>query len=130
MQSLEATHRAVKRSQEAFDDITQRFERRVNEITEMQRLTEERFRQEWVTFKADDQKRWTNYTLTQEEQQRENTRQFEKMIERLVTLEDSTQEVRDMLQEVVQETHARLQVLRAAFNETAEEFERSFGHNR
>jgi predicted negative regulator of RcsB-dependent stress response len=96
----------------------------------MQRLTEERFRQEWVTFKADDQKRWTNYTLTQEEQQRENTRQFEKMIERLVTLEDSTQEVRDMLQEVLQETHARLQVLRAAFNETAEEFERSFGHNR
>jgi chromosome segregation ATPase len=130
MQSLEATHRAVKRSQEAFDDITQRFERRVNEITEMQRLTEERFRQEWVTFKADDQKRWTNYTLTQEEQQRENNRQFEKMIERLVTLEDSTQEVRDMLQEVLQETHARLQVLRAAFNETAEEFERSFRHNR
>ena len=32
-------------------------------------LTEERFRQEWVNFKADDQKRWTNYTLAQEEQQ-------------------------------------------------------------
>jgi chromosome segregation ATPase len=130
MQSLETTHRAVKRSQEAFDEITQRFERRVNEITEMQRLTEERFRQEWVTFKADDQKRWTNYTLTQEEQQRENTRQFEKQIERLVGLEDSTQEVRDLLQEIIHDTQTRLQAMRAAFNDTVEEFERSFGHTR
>src|SRR5271157_3054160 len=46
LQTLEATNRAVKRSQEAFDDITQKFERRVNEITEMQRLVEERFEQE------------------------------------------------------------------------------------
>jgi chromosome segregation ATPase len=130
MQSLEATHRAVKRSQEAFDDITQRFERRVNEITEMQRLTEERFRQEWVTFKADDQKRWTNYTLAQEEQQRENARLFEKMTERLVGLEDASQELRDLLQEIVRETQTRLQVLKAAFSETAEEFERSLGHSR
>jgi DNA repair exonuclease SbcCD ATPase subunit len=130
MQSLEATHRAVKRSQEAFDEITQRFERRVNEITEMQRLTEERFRQEWVTFKADDQKRWTNYTLTQEEQQRESTRQFEKLVERLVNLEDSTQEVSDLLQEIINDTQTRLQALRIAFNDTVEEFERSFGHTR
>jgi hypothetical protein len=130
MQSLEATHRAVKRSQEAFEEITQRFERRVNEITEMQRLTEERFRQEWVTFKADDQKRWTNYTLTQEEQQRENSRLFEKQNERLVSLEDSVQELRDQLQEILQDTQTRLQVIRAAVNETVEEFERSFGHNR
>jgi chromosome segregation ATPase len=130
MQSLETTHRAVKRSQEAFDEITQRFERRVNEITEMQRLTEERFRQEWVTFKADDQKRWTNYTLTQEEQQRENTRQFEKVIERLVSLEDATQEVRDLLQEIIHDTQTRLQAMRSAFNDTVEEFERSFGHTR
>ena len=43
--------------------MKQRFDRRLNEITEMQRLVEERFRQEWVSFKADDQKRWTNYTL-------------------------------------------------------------------
>jgi len=130
MQSLEATHRAVKRSQEAFDDITQRFERRVNEITEMQRLTEERFRQEWVTFKADDQKRWTNYTLTQEEQQRENARLFEKLTERLVSLEDLSQELRDLFQEIIQDTKARLQVIQSAFNETVEAFERSFGHNR
>ncbi len=63
IQSLEATIRAVKRSQELLDEVTQRFERRINEITEMQRLGEDRFRNEWVAFKADDQKRWANYSL-------------------------------------------------------------------
>src|SRR3990172_2523502 len=55
--SMDETHRAVKRVKESTDELIQRVERRVNEITEVQRLAEERFRQEWVTFKADDQKR-------------------------------------------------------------------------
>jgi DNA repair exonuclease SbcCD ATPase subunit len=130
MQSLDATHRAVKRSQESFEEITQRFERRVNEITEMQRLVEERFRQEWVTFKSDDQKRWTNYTLAQEEQQREITRQFEKYAGRIVELEDITQEMRDLLQQVVEENQKRLQTMLAVYHESVEEFERTFGRNR
>jgi hypothetical protein len=56
-----------------LDDINIRFDRRINELTEMHRLTEERFRQEWISFKTDDQKRWTNYLLTQEEQQQEGS---------------------------------------------------------
>ena len=40
-------------------DLNQKLERRINEITEIQRLADDRIRQEWVTFKADDQKRWT-----------------------------------------------------------------------
>ena len=67
VQVLDATNRSVKRSQDSLEEVTQRFDRRINEITEMQRLNEDRFRQEWVTYKADDQKRWTNYTLLQEE---------------------------------------------------------------
>jgi chromosome segregation ATPase len=59
---LDETHRSIKRLKEITEELLQRVDRRVNEITEVQRLTEERFRQDWVTFKADDQKRWTNYT--------------------------------------------------------------------
>jgi oligopeptide/dipeptide ABC transporter ATP-binding protein len=59
----------------------------IGEITEIQRLSEELFRQEWVTFKADDQKRWTNYTLAQEEQLRETSRQFDKYNERMVAID-------------------------------------------
>ncbi|MFZ3078287.1 MAG: hypothetical protein WA109_01255 [Bellilinea sp.] len=130
MQSLDATHRAVKRSQEAFDEISARFERRINEITEMQRLVEERFRQEWVSFKADDQKRWTNYTLAQEEQSREMSRQFSKAEERLVLLEDQMQEIQDVIHQMVEETQKRLNALLGMTRDWAEQHNQTLPRNR
>ena len=129
LQALDATQRAVKRSQEAFDEITTRFERRVNEITEMQRLVEDRIRQEWVAYKADDQKRWTNYTLAAEEQQRELARNFDKYDERLVPLEDAVMETRDRLQQLVEETQQRLQSLVSVAHQWMEDYERIFGRS-
>jgi len=129
LQSLDATQRAVKRAQEAFEEITQRFERRMNEITEMQRLVEERFRQEWVAFKADDQKRWTNYSLAHDEQQREVGRSFEKVTERLAAVEDSAHEVQDQLHVLVEETQKRLQSLLAQVHNWVEEFDRTVGQS-
>lgn len=130
LQSLDATHRAIKRAQEGFDEISQRFERRINEITEMQRLTEDRFRQEWVSFKADDQKRWTNYTLSQEETQRELNREFGKLNERLVLLEDLTQEMNDLQHQISDETQKRLQSLLSTTRDWVEQYEKTFGQNR
>jgi hypothetical protein len=108
MQALDATNRALKRSQQSFEEITQRFDRRVNEITEMQRLAEERFRQEWNTFKTDDQKRWMNYSLAQEEQQRESYRQIDKQNERLLFLEELTQETADFNHQLSEDIQKRL----------------------
>ena len=125
-----STHRSIKRAQEGFEEISQRFERRINEITEMQRLTEDRFRQEWVSFKADDQKRWTNYTLSQEETQREVNRQFEKINDRLVTLEDSAQEIRDLQRQIVEETQKRLQALLSTAHDWMEQYDKNFGQTR
>ncbi len=126
LQALDATQRAVKRSQESFDEITQRFERRLNEITEMQRLVEDRFRQEWVSYKADDQKRWTNYSLSIEEQQREFNRSFEKYNDRLVLIEDMALELRDSLHQLIEEEQKRLQSVVAAAHEWMDEFEKTF----
>jgi chromosome segregation ATPase len=126
LQTLDATQRAVKRSQEAFDEITQRFERRLNEITEMQRLVEDRFRQEWVSYKADDQKRWTNYSLTVEEQQREFNRSFEKYNDRLVLIEDMALELRDLMHQLIEEEQKRLQSAVAAAHQSMDEFEKAF----
>lgn len=120
-QSIDATHRAVKRAQEGFEEITTRFERRINEITEMQRLVEDRFRQEWVSFRADDQKRWANYTLAQEEQQRETLRQISRIEERIVALEDMTQEIQDLAHIVNEESLKRLQNLSVMLRDWAEE---------
>ena len=97
LQELDAAQRAVKRAREAYEEITQKFERRINEVSEMQRLSEDRFRQEWVTFKSDDQKRWTSYTLSQEEQQRDAHTGVEKLVERVTALEDLTQTHQDIL---------------------------------
>lgn len=130
LQALDATHRSVKRAQESFEEITQRFERRINEVTEMQRLTEDRFRQEWVTFSADDQKRWTNYSLVQEEQQREIGKQFDRLQERMVYLEDLTQELQDLMQQSNGETQKRLQSLLALTHEWMDAYEKSFGRAR
>ncbi|PKO13593.1 MAG: hypothetical protein CVU39_18260 [Chloroflexi bacterium HGW-Chloroflexi-10] len=126
LQALDATQRAVRHAQESFDEITQRFERRINEITEMQRLVEDRFRQEWVSFKADDQKRWSNYMLSQDEQLRETTRQYEKFNDRLVTLEDNSQDLQDLMQQMIQTTQKRLQVLLRTAREMQDEFSESF----
>jgi len=127
LQAIEGTNRSIKRSQEAFDEITQRFDRRINEITEMQRLTEDRFRQEWVAFKADDQKRWTNYSLVQEEQGREQMRQFDRYNERIVILEDLTQEMQDLVHQMREEVQKRLQSMLALAHDWVEQYDRVFG---
>ncbi len=125
LQTLDATHRDVKRSLQTLEELTVKVDRRMNEMTEIQRLAEERFRQEWVTFKADDQKRWTNYTLTQEEQRTEATRQYDRIAERVTHLEDSIQEMTDMLQQINDQTGKRLQSLLAVVHEWVSSYERS-----
>lgn len=130
LQALDATHRAVKRSQQTVDDLSQKLERRFNEVTEVQRLAEERFRQEWATFKADDQKRWTNYTLTMDEQRNEAQRQHEKLAEKVTRIEDEIQEIQDLIQQVNEHTEKRLQSLLAAVHEWVSSYERTIGRAR
>lgn len=89
VQSLDATKRSIKRSQDILDEASARFDRRTNELTEMQRLTEEKFHQEWANFKSEDQKRWMNYSLGQDEIQSEYKRSVEMIMERLNKLEDT-----------------------------------------
>jgi chromosome segregation ATPase len=127
--SLDTTHREVKRIQANLEDLTQRVERRITEITEIQRLSEDRFRQEWVTFKADDQKRWTNYTLTQEEQRNEATRQFSKLAEQTTHIEDELQEVKDLLQQANELVEKRLQSILAIAHEWVTTYEHTMGHS-
>ncbi len=130
LQTLEATHRAVKRSQQTVEELTQKVDRRINELTEIQRLAEERFRQEWVTFRADDQKRWTNYTLTLEEQRNETTRQYEKLIEKTNQLEETIQRIQDLLHTVNEQAEKRLQSLLALAHEWVTTYERTLGRPR
>jgi chromosome segregation ATPase len=127
LQSLETIKREVKNSQQEFEDVNLRLDRRINEITEIQRLFEERFHQDWVAFKADDQKRWTNYIMSQEEQLRDEVRQIAKLQERVVTLEDASLEVKDQIHAILEETENRIQSLVAFTGALSETFARAFG---
>lgn len=128
--NLDTTHREVKRTQTVLEDLTQRVERRINEITEIQRLSEDRFRQEWVTFKGDDQKRWTNYTLSQEEQRNETARQYEKLSDQWTHLEDELQEINDLFLQTNELAEKRLQSLLAMAHEWVTNYERTMGRTR
>jgi chromosome segregation ATPase len=128
--NLDTTHREVKRIQSNLEELVQRVERRISEITEIQRLSENRFRQDWVTFKADDQKRWTNYTLTQEEQRNEALRQYDKLADQTTQIEDELQEVKDLVQQENELVEKRLQSMLALVHDWVNSFERSLGRNR
>lgn len=127
--ALDTTQREARRTQGIIEELAARVDRRINEITEIQRLAEDRFRQEWVTFKADDQKRWTNYTLSQEEQRGEYQRQFTKLQERATEVEDTLQRLHDILDQANEETGKRLQALLAAAHEWATAFEKTVGRS-
>ena len=127
---MDSTHNDVKRVKTSIEELQSRIERRINEITEVQRLADERFRQEWVTFKADDQKRWTNYTLTQDEQRNELSRNLEQIGDQLVDTKLSQQENQDRIQQMKEETENRLQTLLALTHDWVAAYERSVGSNR
>jgi chromosome segregation ATPase len=123
-QDWEVAQRTVKRVQETYEEIVQKFERRINEITEMQRLSEDRFRQEWVTLKADDQKRWTSFTLSQDETRKDSHTDMVKMEERLTALEDVTQSQQDVLQQTKDANQQMFQGMLAQIHELLSAYER------
>ncbi|GAB4505711.1 MAG: hypothetical protein Fur0043_27080 [Anaerolineales bacterium] len=129
-QALDETLRAAKRAQETYLELNQKLERRINEVTEMQRLTEERLRQEWITFKADDQKRWVGYTLSQEEAMRDLRKTIDKYEERMAAIDDATQTLQDQLHQTTDATEQQLQELMNVAHEWLTAYERIMGHMR
>jgi len=127
LQELDAAQRAIKHAREAYEEMTQKFERRINEISEMQRLSEDRFRQEWVTFKSDNQKNWAGYTLAQEETRRETNQSMEKLIERVTTLEDLTQTQQDILHQTKDAYEQYFHSLLAQIHELLTTYDRILG---
>jgi len=121
MEALEASRQAVSKAISNADEVTQRFERRINEISEFQRLNDERFRQEWTSFKSDDVKRWTNYMLSQEEQSRENAQQFKDLTAQLQELADLSSSLRDQLEILSRSTLRHVQSILMAYQNSIQE---------
>lgn len=80
-------YREMKRIIDDFNRIGDRLERRISEASEMQRLSEERFREEWNDWRDDDQKRWKQLTLSSDEVWRNHDREFEIFVKRIDDVE-------------------------------------------
>ena len=80
-------YRDMKKIIDDFERIGDRLERRINEVAEMQRLSEERFRQEWNDWRSDDQKRWKQFTLSNDEVWRLHDKEFERFVQRISDME-------------------------------------------
>jgi chromosome segregation ATPase len=83
------TNQAMRKHVSDFERLADRVERRLNEVAEMQRLSEERFRGEWEAHAESDQKRWRQFTLTNDEAWREHNKRSEERDKRLIALEEA-----------------------------------------
>jgi chromosome segregation ATPase len=82
-------YRNMKKIIDDFERIGDRLERRINEVAEMQRLSEERFRQEWNDWTSDDQKRWKQFTISNDEVWRSHDKEFERFVQHMTEFEGS-----------------------------------------
>jgi chromosome segregation ATPase len=128
--ALEEALRKSARAQDTYTELNAKLERRINEVTEMQRLAEDRIRQEWVTFKADDQKRWTGYTLSQDEGVKDVRRLVVKMEERIPPIEDLIESIQDQIHQTTSATEQQLQELMNVAHEWLSAYERIMGHGK
>lgn len=119
LNALDDAQRKAKLSQKGLDDATIRIERRINEIAEMQRLAEERARQDWGSYLSDEQKRWKTYTVSNEEALGENKRQIEALKTRLTALEDLSRQMNDTVTMLNEETQKKLQGFLELYHEWA-----------
>jgi len=99
-ESWSETYRTMKHIIDDFQRIGDRLERRINEVAEMQRLSEERFRQEWNDWRTDDQKRWKQFTLSNDEVWRNHDKEFDRFVSRLDDISGTLTPLKDSVERI------------------------------
>jgi chromosome segregation ATPase len=118
-------YRQMKKIIEDFERIGERLERRINEVAEMQRLSEERFRQEWNGWNADDQKRWKQFTLTNDEAWRTHDKDFEQFRARVSEMAQLFAPVQDSLERLWRLERAQIEMYRDRFPALLAEYDQA-----
>ncbi|MCK6577695.1 MAG: hypothetical protein L6Q98_06280 [Anaerolineae bacterium] len=116
-------YREMKKILEDFERISDRLERRINEVAEMQRLSEERFRQEWNDWRGDDQKRWKQFTLSNDEVWRLHDKEFERFVQRFAELEAMLPPIQESLNRVWGLERERAKLYRERYQALLMEFD-------
>jgi hypothetical protein len=106
-----------------FQRIGDRLERRINEVAEMQRLSEERFRQEWNNWRSDDQKRWKQFTLSNDEVWRSHDKDFERFVKRMEELQEQLKPLHDSMTRLWKLERDRAQLYRERYTAMLAEYD-------
>lgn len=106
------THRQMKKILEDFERIGERLERRMTEVAEMTRLSEERFRTEWNDWRGEDQKRWKQFTLSNDEIWRLHDKDFARYLEQLQKIYDQFPPIVEAVNRLWQLERERAQLYR------------------
>jgi len=117
LDSYRELQRSMGQAIDSFHEISERSDQKLKEMAEIQRIQEDRLRQDWNTFQADDQKRWTAQNLTWEDEWRERDRKLGKATEKLTRLEEQSEELSDALRSWQEGDRARLETLANAIRE-------------
>jgi hypothetical protein len=126
MRAYAETHRNMRLALDEYKHYIEIIERRSSELSEIQRLAEDRFRQEWTSFLADEQKRWTTHLLLRDEQWREHDRNYDKSLDRLAGLEDELTTIEDQLRAIRDLDSSRLQSMATVVREWLAEYDQTF----
>ena len=117
-------YREMRRIIDDFNRIGERLERRINEVAEMQRLSEERFRHEWSEWREEDQKRWKQLTLSNDEVWRNHDREYAAYVKRITALESLLPEFRGQIERLWQLERARADLYREGYQSLLHEYDR------
>jgi len=116
-------YREMKRIVDDFNRIGDRLERRIGESSEMQRLSEERFREEWNDWRDEDQKRWKQLTLSSDEVWRNHDREFSNFIKRIDDVEGALPGLRSNLERLWRLERARAELYRERYQAMLHEYD-------
>lgn len=112
-------YRAMKQTRGELDQMLERLERRIKEVSEMQRISDNRMKQEWTNFQADDQKRWSTFKLTNDGQWRDHQRIHERMREQLDQLQEDLSEGLEAFNRFSEQNQSRIMDLLGVIKEWA-----------
>lgn len=130
MVAYEETYRGLRQLRLDLEQMMEHVERRLTEITEIQRLGEERLKEGWAGFQADDQKRWNSFKLATDEQWREHRRQHEKIASTLEGIDARLDAVDHHTQDLLESSEQRVIDLLATVRDWASRIEHRSGETR
>ena len=116
-------YRDMKKVVDDFDRISDRLERRINEVAEMQRLSEERFRQEWNDWTGEDQKRWKQFTISNDEVWRSHDKEFERFVQEIAELRENFPPIHDALDRLWRLERERARLYREGYESLLDEYD-------